>query len=255
MSAKLDEPPFYPNLSWSHYVELITIKRHDARQFYVIEASKHNWTVRELRRQIDSFLYDRLAKVKTPEQRQQLIQEGQEIRIPQDAMKDPLVLEFLGITEPNKLSESRLESALIDNLQSFLLELGTGFAFIGRQKRLSFDNNHFYADLVFYHAILKCYIIVDIKTHALTHADLGQMQLYVNYYEIEVKQSSDNPTVGLILCTEKSDEMVKYLLGEKAEQIFTSTYQFHLPSIEDLEKELKREIIEIKQELGKTDNA
>jgi len=253
LSGKLDAPDFTANLSWSHYVELITVKRDAARQFYALEASQNNWTVRELRRQMDSFLYDRLTKTKDKERILQLAHKGQEINQPEDAIKEPLVLEFLGVPEPHKLSETNLESALISNLQSFLLELGKGFAFIARQKRLSFDNSHFYADLVFYHVILKCYVILDLKTHALTHADLGQMQLYVNYFDLEIKQESDNPTVGLVLCTEKQDEMAKYMLGEKAKQIFASTYQFHLPTEEELEKELKREIKAIKHEFTQED--
>ncbi len=184
----------------------MSIKRKSARQFYELEASKNKWNVRELRRQIDSFLYDRLLKAKDKDEVLHLACKGQEINNPQDAIKEPLVLEFLGVPEPHKLSESKLESALITNLQSFLLELGKGFAFIGRQQRLSFDNDHFYADLVFYHVILKCYAIIDLKTHPLTHGDLGQMQLYVNYFDMEIKQESDNPTIGLVLCTKKSGD-------------------------------------------------
>ena len=239
------------NLSWSHYVELMTVKRDEARDFYALEASQNKWTVRELRRQMDSFLYDRLAKAKDKDQVLQLAHKGQEINKPEDAIKEPLVLEFLGVPEPHKLSETKLESALINNLQNFLLELGKGFSFVARQKRLSFDNSHFYADLVFYHVILKCYIIIDLKTHELTHADLGQMQLYVNYFDMEIKQHDDNPTIGLVLCTEKREEMAKYMLGEKAKQIFASTYQFHLPTEKELEQELKREIKAIESDLAK----
>lgn len=248
--TEFDDLVFEHNLSWSHYIELMSIKRTNARKFYELEAAKNNWNVRELRRQIDSFLFDRLSKAKDKEQVMRLAHEGQEINRPEDAIKEPLILEFLGVPEPHKLSESNLESALITNLQSFLLELGKGFAFVARQKRLSFDNNHFYADLVFYHTVLKCYVIVDLKTQALTHGDLGQMQLYTNYFDLEIKQESDNPTIGLVLCTKKSDKMVKYMLGEKAKQIFASTYQFHLPTEEELEDELKREIKAIKHELS-----
>ena len=171
-----------------------------------------------------------------------LAHEGQEISKPEDALKEPLVLEFLGLPESHKLIESKIEQALINNLQTFLLELGKGFAFVARQKRLSLDNSHYYADLVFYHIILKCYVVIDIKTHTLTHGDLGQIQLYVNYFDEKVKQSDDNPTIGLVLCTEKQEEMAKYMLGDKAKQIFTSTYQFHLPTVKELEQELKREL-------------
>lgn len=175
---------------------------------------------------------------------------GQKLYDPSDAIKDPLVLEFLGFPESFLLQESKLEEALISNLENFLLELGTGFAFVARQKRLTLDGNHYYADLVFYHTILKCYIVVEIKTKPLTHEDLGQIQFYVNYFDQEIKMDDDNPTVGLVLCTNKSEAMVKYILGEKAKQIFASRYQFHLPSIEDLEKELQREVEEIKYRLG-----
>ena len=242
-----------PNLSWSHYVELMSVSEYNARKFYQIETTKNNWSVRELRRQIGSLLYERLAKSKDKEGLLQLVHEGQEINTPEDAIKDPIVLEFLGIPESNKLIESKLEQALIDNLQHFLLELGRGFAFIGRQKRLTFDNDHFYADLVFYHTVLKCYIVIDIKTEKLSHADLGQIQLYVNYFDQEIKNSDDNPTIGLVLCTKKSDKMVKYFLGNEKKQIFASQYKLHLPTEDELEQELKREIREIKDKLKNED--
>ncbi len=238
-----------PKLSWSHYVELMTISRIEARKFYQIEAVKNNWSVRELQRQTASLLYDRLAKSKDKEGLLRLANEGHEINSSEDAIKEPVVLEFLGIPESTKLVESDLEQALINNLQHFLLELGSGFAFVARQKRLTIDEDHFYADLVFYHTKLKCYLIIDLKTQKLSHADLGQMQLYVNYFDLEIKSSDDNPTIGLILCTQKSDRMVKYLLGDKAKQIFASKYQLHLPTEEELEAELKREIKEIQHHL------
>lgn len=244
-------PHFNPNLSWTHYRTLIRIDRFEARKFYEHEAVNNNWSARELDRQVGSLLFDRLAKSKDKEGLLELAHKGQEINSPQDAIKDPLVLEFLNIPESHQLVESKLEEALINNLQNFLLELGKGFAFIARQKRLSFDSNHFYADLVFYHVILKCYVIIDLKTHTLTHGDLGQMQLYVNYFDQEIVQETDNPTIGLLLCTDKSDAMVKYQLGDKANQIFASKYQFHLPTEEELEKELKREIKSIKNQLSK----
>lgn len=242
VSRKLEHVPLVPNLSWSHYIELLKITRLEAMQFYALEASKNNWNVRELRRQVSSFLFDRLANSKDKNAAVKMSSNGHEINAPEDAIKEPLVLEFLGAPQPHILSETNLETALINNLQDFLLELGKGFAFMGRQKRITFDNDHYYADIVFYHAILKCYVIVDLKTHKLTHADLGQMQLYVNYYDKEIKMANDNPTIGLILCTQKSDSMVQYLLGDKAKQIFASTYQFHLPSEKELEAELKREV-------------
>lgn len=242
---------FNPALSWTHYRTLIKISRPEARAFYEKEAAANSWSARELDRQVGSLLFDRLAKSKDKEGVLALACKGQEINSAKDAIKDPFVLEFLNIPESHMLVESKLEEALIMNLQQFLLELGKGFAFIARQKRLSFDGNHFYADLVFYHVILKCYVIIDLKTHALTHGDLGQMQLYVNYFDQEISLESDNPTIGLLLCTEKSDAMVKYQLGDKSSQIFASKYQFHLPTEEELEVELKREIKTIKHQLAR----
>lgn len=250
----LSIPEFSSILGWTHYRALMRVKRSEARRFYEKEAIQNCWSGRELERQIGSLLFERLAKSKDKEGLMKLSKQGQEINRPEDAMKDPLILEFLSLPESHQLVESKLEAALIDNLQKFLLELGKGFSFIARQKRLSLDCDHFYADLVFYHVILKCYVIIDIKTRPLTHADLGQIQLYVNYFDQEIKQDNDNPTVGLVLCTKKKDEMAKYLLGEKAKQIFTSTYQFHLPTEEELEQELKREIKAIQHDLANKDD-
>lgn len=240
--GKLDVPKFNPNLSWSHYRVLMRVSRLEARQFYEIEAIKNRWAVRELNRQINSLLFDRLAKSKDKVGLLKLVRQGQEISNPEDAIKDPVILEFLNIPEAHQLTETKLEQALISNLQHFLLELGRGFAFVARQKRLTLDGKHYYADLVFYHTVLKCNIIIDLKTRELTHADLGQMLLYVNYYDRECLTEGDNPTIGLILCTEKSDNMASYLLGDKAKQIFASKYKFHLPSEKELEAELKREL-------------
>jgi len=231
-----------PDLSWIHYRALMRIDRKEARQFYTIEAEKNAWSGRELERQINSLLFDRLAKSKDKEGLLALARDGHEINSPADAIKEPLILEFLGLPESHRLVESKLEEALINNLQQFLLELGTGFSYIGRQKRLTFDGDHYYADLVFYHVILKCYVIIDLKTRKLTHADLGQIQLYVNYFDEEIKQDSDNPTIGLVLCTQKSETMAKYLLGDRAKQIFATKYQLHLPTEEELGREIKREI-------------
>lgn len=239
------ENKFNPNLGWIHYRSLMRVHNREARSFYEIEAEKNCWSGRELERQINSLLFERLAKSRDKKGLMRLACRGHEIDTPADAIKEPVILEFVGIPESHRLVESRLEEALINNLQEFLLELGKGFAFVSRQKRLTLDGDHFYADLVFYHVILKCYVIIDIKVKKLTHADLGQMQLYVNYFDEEIAAPNDNPTIGLILCTEKSDAMVKYTLGEKAKQIFASKYQFHLPTEKELEAELKREIKEI----------
>ena len=241
--AQLDRPVVLKNLGWTHYKILMRESRQEARRFYEQESTQNNWSTRELERQIHSLLYDRIAKSKDKEGVMQLALKGQEINNAKDAIKDPLILEFLSLPESNKLVESDLEEALISNLQHFLLELGKGFSFIGRQKRLTLEGDHFYADLVFYHVILKCYVILDIKMRKLQHADLGQMQLYVNYFDKEVKMDSDNPTIGLVLCTSKNETMVKYTLGDQNTQIFASRYQFHLPSEQELIAEIKKEII------------
>jgi predicted nuclease of restriction endonuclease-like (RecB) superfamily len=250
LRGEFHRPNFNQNLSWTHYRLLMRITRLEARIFYELEASKNHWSSRELDRQINSLLFDRLAKSKDKKGLLQLARKGQEIVNPSDAMKEPIVLEFLGIPESHRLVESKLEEALINNLQNFLLELGKGFAFVARQKRLTLDGDHFYADLVFYHVVLKCYVIIDIKTRKLTHADLGQMLLYVNYFDQEIKIENDNPTIGLVLCTKKSDSMVKYTLGQKSKQIFASKYQFHLPTEQELEEEIKRELKEFKRYLN-----
>lgn len=233
---------FDPKISWSKYCMLMQMRNKEARGFYEQEVINENWSVKELERQIGSLLYERLLKSKDKQGLMQLATKGQEIEKPQDAIKDPLILEFLSIPEPHQLIENKLEEALVTNLQHFLLELGKGFAFVARQKRISLDGNNFYADLVFYHTILKCYVIIDIKTRKLDHGDLGQIQFYVNYFDQEIITEDDNPTIGLVLCTEKSDAMVRYTLGSKNQQIFASKYQFHLPTEEELEAELKREI-------------
>lgn len=233
---------FKSSLSWSHYRALIKVENDQSRSFYEIETSKNRWNKRELERQISSQLFERVSNGKSKEEIIELSTKGHIIQKPIDIIKDPLILEFLNLPESTKLIESKLEEALVSNLQEFLLELGSGFAFIGRQKRVTLDNDHFYADLVFYHTKLKCYVIVDIKTKKLSHGDLGQIQLYVNYYDKEIKEEDDNPTLGLVLCTDKNDEMVRYLLGDNNNSIFASKYKLYLPEIKQLEDELKREV-------------
>ncbi len=245
---------FNSKLGWIHYRALMRIDRAEARSFYEIEAIKNNWNGRELERQIDSLLYDRLAKSKDKQGLLQLATQGQVITKPEDALKDPVILEFLNIPESHKLVESELEQALIDNLHHFLLELGSGFAFIKRQKRLTLDGDNYYADLVFYHVKLKCYIVIDLKVRKLTHADIGQMLLYVNYFDREIRDEQDNPTIGLVLCTEKSDTMVKYMLSENNQQIFASKYQLYLPTEEQLAQELQKELLEAQQRIGGVDD-
>lgn len=219
----------------------------DTRSFYEIEAAENAWSVRQLARQINSLFYERLLMSKDKREMLMEAKESKECLRPVDIIKDPYVLEFLDIPESTKLSESDLESALISYLQDFLLELGAGFAFIGRQKRLSLDGDHFYPDLVFYHIKLKCYVIVDLKTGKLTHGDLGQMQMYVHYDDRKIRTSDDNPTVGILLCAEKNDAVVRYVLSEENQQIFASKYRFALPTIEELKKELERERLLIEE--------
>ncbi len=233
----------HPNLSWTHYRTLMREARFQARSFYEIETPKNNWSARELERQMASLLFDRLAKSRDKKGLMKLATRGQEVVRPRDVFKDPLVIEFLGLPESPKLVESKLEQALLDNLQHFLMELGTGFAFVSRQERITLDGDHFYIDLVFYHTILKCYVLIDLKVGKLTHADLGQIQFYVNYYDRERCTEGDNPTLGLILCPDKNDAVVKYTLGEQQERnIFASRYQLYLPTVEELESEIRREL-------------
>lgn len=233
----------HSNLSWTHYRTLLRVDSPDARGFYEIEALQNNWSARELERQINSLLYERLAKSKDKRGLMRLATKGQEISTPLDIFKDPVVIEFLGLPESPRLVESDLETALIDNLQAFLLELGKGFAFVARQERITLDGDHFYIDLVFYHTVLKCFVLIDLNIGKLTHEDLGQLQLYVNYYDQKRLSLGDHPTLGLILCTDKNDTVVKYTLGpDKARKIFASRYKLHLPSEAELREELRREV-------------
>lgn len=231
-----------PDLSWTHYRTLLRIKVPEARRFYEIETLRHSWSARELERQINSLLFERLAKSRDQEGIMRLANEGLRPMHPDEIFKDPVVIEFLGLPESERLVESDLEAALTANLQSFLLELGAGFAFLARQQRLTLDGDHFYIDPVFYHTVLKCYVLIDLKVGKLTHKDLGQLQLYVNYYDRERRASDDNPTLGLLLATDKNDAMVRYTLAEDQQSIFASRYQLHLPTEAALAAELQREI-------------
>jgi predicted nuclease of restriction endonuclease-like (RecB) superfamily len=232
----------HPNLSWTHYRTLLKADEPAKRAFYEIEAIKNGWSARELERQMASLLFERLAKSRDKAGLMELAAKGQEVQAPADVFKDPVVIEFLGLPESPRLAESDLEAALIGNLREFLLEMGKGFAFVARQERLSLDGDHFYVDLVFYHAVLKCYALVDLKVGKLTHQDLGQMQLYVNYFDRERRTEGDGPTIGLILCTDKNDAVVRYTLGEGAGNIFASRYKLHLPSEAELRAEVRREV-------------
>lgn len=243
-SGKPWQPGYlHPNLSWTHYRILLRVDRNAVRSFYEIEAVRNNWKTRELERQINSLLYERLALSKDKKGLMRLATKGQEIQEPADVFKDPLVIEFLGLPESPKLVESNLEQALINNLQAFFLELGRGFAFVSRQERITLDGDYFYIDLVFYHTILKCHVVIDLKVGKLTHQDLGQLQLYVNYYDQERRTEGDNPTLGLILCTDKNDAVVRYTLGpDQQKKIFASRYKLYLPTEAELKAELRREV-------------
>lgn len=230
-------------LSWSHYLKLIRIQNADERKFYEIEATQNNWSFRELERQFDSSLYERLALSKDKKNIKELALQGQIIEKPEDLIKDPYILEFTGLPELPQYSESELEQRLIDNLQKFLLELGKGFTFVGRQVRLTFDEEHYYVDLVFYNRLLKAFVLIDLKRGKLKHQDLGQMQMYVNYYDRFVKLEDENPTVGILLCADKNDSVVEITLPKDNTQIFASKYQTVLPSKEILKKLLQDKLI------------
>ena len=221
-------------LTWSHYSFLMRIDAEKERRFYEIESEKYNWSVRELKRQYDSALYTRLALSRDAAGVLKLSEQGQIIEKPKDLIKDPYILEFLGLPELHQYSESELEEEIINKLEHFLLELGHGFTFVARQNRITFDDKHFRIDLVFYNRILRCFVLIDLKIGELKHQDLGQMQMYVNYYDREMRLEDENKTIGIVLCQNKSDLVVEYTLPENNEQIFASKYKTILPSREDL---------------------
>jgi len=228
-------------LSWTHYRYLLKVENEKARQFYLEECAKANWSTRQLERQINSFFYERLLSSKEKEPvRNEIFSLEKSIQA-EEVIRDPYVLEFLGLEQVPSLFEKDLEQALIDHLQKFLLELGRGFSFIARQKRITFDGRHFFIDLLFYNYILKCFVIIDLKIGDLTHQDLGQMHMYVNYYTREMKNEGDNPPIGIVLCADKSDSVVRYTLSEENTQIFASKYKLYLPSEEELKRELEIE--------------
>lgn len=228
-------------LSWTHYRLLMRVENDNARQFYMDEAVKSQWSTRQLERQINTFFYERLLSSKNKENVAQEIQTLEPEKTPEDIIRDPYVLEFLGLSPNDDFYESDLEQALITHLQKFLLELGRGFSFVARQKRITFDGRHFRIDLVFYNYILKCFVLIDLKIGDLTHQDLGQMQMYVHYYERELMNEGDNPPIGIVLCADKSDAVVRYTLPEGETQVFASKYKLYLPTEEELLKELKKE--------------
>lgn len=233
-------------LSWSHYLILMRIENPEARNFYEIECAQQQWSKRQLSRQVGSSLYERLALSRNKAEVKRLAKEGQTIEKPSDIMKNPITLEFLGLKPDAIYSESKLENAIISRMQQFLLELGKGFLFEARQKRFTFDEQHFYVDLVFYNRLLQCYVLVDLKTDKLSHQDLGQMQMYVNYYDRYIKQDFEKPTIGILLCERKTDALVELTLPKDA-NIYASEYQLYLPDKALLQAKVKEWIEEFEE--------
>lgn len=225
-------------LSWSHYLVLMRIESDAERSFYEIECQKQNWSVRQLQRQYNSSLYERLALSRDKDAVMRLAQKGQTISKPDDILKNPLTLEFLGLKPEAVYSESKLETAIIDKLQQFMLELGKGFLFEARQKRFTFDEDNYYVDLVLYNRLLQCFVLIDLKVGKLTHQDLGQMQMYVNYYDRHVKEEFEKPTIGILLCKEKKDALVE-LTMPKDSNIYAQEYALYLPDKSVLQAKLK----------------
>lgn len=234
LTYRIAKSPISQSLSWTHYIRLMRIPDPDERRFYEIEAANNNWSVRELNRQFDSALYQRLALSRDKEAVKELAIKGQTIEKPEDILKDPYVLEFTGLPELPQYTESKLEQRLIDELQTFLLELGKGFSFVGRQQRITIDEDHYFVDLVFYNRFLRAFVLVDLKIGQLKHQDLGQMQMYVHYYDRFVKMPDENKTIGIILCRDKKDALVEITLPDETNPIFASKYQTVLPNKEEL---------------------
>jgi predicted nuclease of restriction endonuclease-like (RecB) superfamily len=228
-------------LSWTHYRILLRVEKPEARAFYEAEAVAAGWSTRELERQVHSLLFERLALSQDKKGLMKLVQEGHQIQTPQDLVKDPYVLEFVGIPQKKRVLESDLEQVLIEKLQDFLLELGKGFAFMGQQQRITLDGQHFFIDLVFYNRLTHSFVLFDLKMGPLTHQDLGQMQMYVNYYQRELTQEGENSPIGIVLCTEKNEAVVRFTLPEGNTQIFASRYKLYLPTEEELIREIQCE--------------
>lgn len=238
-------------LSWTHYRILLKVEDEKARNFYLKECEKSNWSTRQLERQINSFYYQRLLSSQNKDSVRHEIKSLEKGVDAKDIIRDPYVLEFLGLEQTPNLYEKDIEQGLINHLQKFLLELGRGFSFVSRQKRISFGGEHYYIDLVFYNYILKCFVIIDLKVGKLTHQDLGQMQMYVNYYTRELMNEGDNLPIGIVLCADKSDSVVKYTLPEGNNQIYASKYKLYMPTEEELRRELakEQEILEIEKRM------
>lgn len=238
-------------LSWTHYRMLLKVEDDKARNFYLNESVKSNWSTRQLERQINSFYYQRLLSSQDKDSVRNEIQTLEKGMDAKDIIRDPYVLEFLGLGQTPNLYEKDIEQGLINHLQKFLLELGRGFSFVARQKHITFDGEHYYIDLVFYNYILKCFVIIDLKVGKLTHQDIGQMQMYVNYYTRELMNEGDNLPIGIVLCADKSDSVVKYTLPEGNNQIFASKYKLYMPTEEELKRELvkEQEILETEKKL------
>lgn len=235
-------------LSWTHYRLLMRVEKSEARSFYEAEAVNSRWSTRELERQINSLLFERLALSRDREGVLALAKKGHEIQKPEDLVKDPYVLEFTGISQDKHFLERDLETALIDKLQEFLLEPGKGFAFMARQQRITLDGRHFYIDLVFYNRLTKSFVLLDLKIGDLTHQDLGQMQMYVNYYHRELTAEHENPPIGIVLCSDKSEAVVRFTLPEDNNQIFASRYKLYLPTETELKAEIMRELRNLEME-------
>lgn len=233
--------------SWTHYKLLISIDKEEKREFYIAEAEKNNWTSRQLERQINSQLFERLLLSKDVASVLAVARSEKQPSDVKDIIKDPMVLEFLGLKKESAYYEKDLEIALISHLQEFLLELGNGFSFVARQKRIHLDGDEFFVDLVFYNRLLQCFVLIEIKTTKLTHQDLGQLQMYVNYYDRIEKQPFENPTIGILLCADKNDAVVKFSLPETNKRIVASKYQLYLPSEKQLIEEVKKELENIEQ--------
>ena len=240
---------FPPTLSWSHYLVLLKVDSPKARAFYEIEASREAWSTRELERQVSALLYERLARSRDPARVRELSSVGQAVQQPNDVLKDPLVLEFLDLDEREAWLERDLEQSLNERLEEFLLELGKGFCFVARQRRLSLEGDHFYVDLVFYNRLLRCFVLVDLKLGKLTHQDLGQMQMYVNWFDEFQRVDHEAPTIGMILCSEKNDAMVKITLP-KDSKVLATRYQLYLPTEEELRAQLFKEREAAEQDLA-----